>query len=425
MTDQFSNSGYIPNSRERLRCLVVSASDATREELQAALDQIQLNYQLFWVSEPELTLHRSADILPQIIFVDDALQGTPMSVLVEQLTRKVPTAATVALVDPANIAEARDAVLVGARSFLLKPISATDLENTLQQIFRRNPAVPSGAESEMALQGQIIAFCAPKGGTGRTTLAINTAISIHQLTGDGVVLVDADYAAPALDVALNLQREKDITTLLPRLSQLDEEMINSVLAHHASGISVLLAPPPEALQTRIPLPKVQQVMARLKRMFSWIVVDLGLPMDETAYAFLDGADRIVMSVLPEMVGLRNTRLMLDQLIAHGYSQDKIWLVLNRATMKGGISRQDIEQHLRINIREQIPDDQPLATFSINRGVPIVVSHPRSALANAYRTLSGHLLEEMSPAGAVEATKAKSNGNLLHRVFLKRKQTYAG
>ena len=78
---------------------------------------------------------------------------------------------------------------------------------------------------------------------------------------------------------------------------------------------VLLAPPPADLTHPISLPQVQQVLVWLKRMFPWVIVDLGLPLDETAFAFLDGADRIVMSVLPEMVGLRNTRLMLDQLHA--------------------------------------------------------------------------------------------------------------
>jgi len=42
----------------------------------------------------------------------------------------------------------------------------------------------------------------------------------------------------------------------------------------------------------------------------------------------------MMSVLPEMVGLRNTRLMLDQLHARGYPDEKVWMVLNRATLRG-------------------------------------------------------------------------------------------
>ena len=162
-------------------------------------------------------------------------------------------------------------------------------------------------------------FCGPKGGTGRTTLAINTAISLCQIPGNSVVLVDADYAAPAIDVALNLTGQRDITDLLSKMTHLDSDLVAGVLATHESGLHVLLAPPPATLDRPLSLPQVQQVLVWLRRMFPWVIVDLGLPLDETAFAFLDGADLICMSVNPEMIGLRNTRFMLDQLLARGLS----------------------------------------------------------------------------------------------------------
>ncbi|MDP1761485.1 MAG: hypothetical protein Q8L43_04610, partial [Deltaproteobacteria bacterium] len=42
----------------------------------------------------------------------------------------------------------------------------------------------------------------------------------------------------------------------------------------------------------VSLPQVQVVTSYLRRMFPWVVVDLGLPLDETAFAFLDMADRV-------------------------------------------------------------------------------------------------------------------------------------
>ena len=129
-------------------------------------------------------------------------------------------------------------------------------------------------------------------------------------------------------------------------------------------------------------------------MYPWVLVDLGLPLDETSFAFLDGADRIVMSVLPEMIGLRNTRLMLDQLHERGYPEEKIWLVLNRSGLRGGVSVSDIQTRLHVHIKHMIPDDQPLVTLTVNRGVPAVLSHGRSALARAYHKLAEELAKEM-------------------------------
>jgi pilus assembly protein CpaE len=297
---------------------------------------------------------------------------------------------------------------------VIKPIDPDELLTALRQVLASQRSATDTSWEQGTETGRIIVFCAPKGGTGRTTLAINTSVALQRLSKQPVVLIDADYSAPALDVALNLDSGRNITDLLPKLNRLDGELIAGVLATHASGIKVLLAPPPADLSSPISLPQVQQVLAWLRRMFPWVVVDLGLPMDDTAFAFLDGADRIIMSVLPEMVGLRNTRLMMDQLHERGYPDEKVWMVLNRATLRGGVSVSDIEERLRVKIKYQIPDDQPLATHSINRGVPLVMSHGGSAVARAVQGLVKGLLQDM-PAGEVSPeAEDRAGSGLLSR-----------
>ncbi len=336
---------------------------------------------------------RAEDLLPHVILVDEALGDANPGALIGQLAGRLPGAAVLALVSAGNLELAQRAVLAGARGFVTRPLQQDEFLAALRQVLAQRKG--AGAQADQgAASGKIVVFCAPKGGTGRTTLTINTTIALQRISGRSAVLVDADYAAPALDVALNLPGGRTIADLLPKIARLDQDAVASVLAQHASGVRVLLAPPAADLANPIPLQQVQQVLVWLKRMFGWVMVDLGLPMDETAFAFLDGADRIVMTVLPEMVGLRNTRMMLDQFHQRGYPEEKIWLVLNRATMKAGVSVADIEERLRVKVRDRIPDDQPLATHSINRGVPMVMSHPKSAVARAVdgfaRDLAGRI-----------------------------------
>jgi len=376
-----------------LRVLVVSASEGAQEEVRAQLAGWARPHRVYWVGQPDLAPVQ--ELLPQVILVDDDLAGASIVPLIRGLAARLPGAAVVALVDEEAIVGAREAVLAGASVFLIKPLQDDELVTTLEQVLLRPRRVPTEAEAaeEAAKKtaSRTVVFCAPKGGTGRTTLAINTAVSLHLKTKKPVVLVDADYSAPALDVALNLHGERTVAELLPRLSRLDEDLVGGVLASHASGLQVLLAPPPADLTHPISLPQVQDILVVLRRMFPWVVVDLGLPLHEMAFAFLDEADRIVMTVLPEMVGLRNTRLMLEQLSARGYAEDKVWLVLNRATMRGGVSGGDIEERLRVPVAHRVPDDQPLATHSINRGVPLVLSHSQSAVARSVGELADQLV----------------------------------
>ena len=91
-------------------------------------------------------------------------------------------------------------------------------------------------------------------------------------------------------------------------------------------------------------------------------------------------------------------------------------MLNRATMRGGVSQREIESRLRVRIRHTIPDDQPLASYTVNRGVPLAVSHKRSAVARASQELAKQLAQESKAMRAAPAdAKAKAPG-LFARLF---------
>ena len=374
-----------------VRILLVSTSELARDEVRGALVVWPFDYRLHWVSQPSLATVRAEELVPEVVLIDDTLTEAEAILLVRQLVARVPRAKVLLMAAEASVDLARQAVLAGARGFVTKPLRARDLVPTLNEVL--SGTTPAAAPPARA-QGRVIVFCAPKGGTGRTTLAINTAVSLRSLTGEPVVLLDADWAAPALDVALNVRSDRNVRDLLPRLAGLDDEMFRSIVAPHASGISVVLAPPPFDSSPISPT-QVQALLVTLRDMFPWVVVDQGLPLNEAAFAFMDGADAIIAVALPEMVGLRNVRLMLDQFQDRGYPQQKVWLVLNRRSMAGGVPRDNIEKHLEAEFRHTIPDDQLLASHSINRGVPFVVSHRRSGLARAIRRLAQQLVQALA------------------------------
>jgi pilus assembly protein CpaE len=389
-----------------LRILLVSTEEGLRDQVGDALAGRAGEHRLYWISQSDLAPGRAQDLGPHIILLDSDALGSLTGDLVSKLVTVVPDAGLVVLVQSDSMDQARQAVLAGAHAFVAKPIDPDVLIGAMRQVLaRRGPVAEVDAGAPI---GRVVLFCAPKGGTGRTTLAINTSISLQQVTGQPVVLVDADYAAPAIDVALNLRDGRDISELRPKMSHLDRDLVASVLAKHESGLSVLLAPPPSGMTVPLSRPQVQQVLVWLRRMFPWVIVDLGLPMDETAFAFLDGADLICMSMLPEMIGLRNTRLMFEQLRSRGCPEEKIWLILNRKGLPAGVDQAAIEDWLGRNIHYAIPNDQVLATETVNRGVPMVLGHKRSAVAKACRGLADELWRAL-PVKSIPVTMGEVEG----------------
>jgi pilus assembly protein CpaE len=399
---------------DTLRILLVAERESLREQIGAILAQYAGDHRLFWVAQAEVAAKRSEDLLPHLILVDDDLTGIPAPQVVRQLSSAVPAAVTLVMVEESAMGVARQSVINGARGFVVKPLIADDFWSTIYQLLVQNQA-PAAEMSRDNAPGHVIVFVGPKGGTGRTLIAVNTAIGLRKETNKPLVLIDADYNAPALDVVLNLECDNDISMLQARISRLDRELISSVLVKHSSGIEVLLAPPPIYGPPDLSLPQIEQIISNLRSMFEWVVIDLGVMPDESSYAFLDNADFIVVTVLPELVCLRNTRLLLDQLHARGYSENKVWLVLNRAGISGGVSQADIEERLHVRIHHAVPDDQPLASLSINRGVPLVLSHSRSAVARSIQSLAQRLAGETSTAAKV-AAKPATRTNLFGRLF---------
>src|SRR6266851_4971272 len=88
----------------------------------------------------------------------------------------------------------RRSMLAGAREFLVKPFSSDELTASIRQVYTRErdkqtrmnamPVIsgtPGGgstpAGEDDGRNGQIIALFSPKGGVGRTTVAVNLAVA--------------------------------------------------------------------------------------------------------------------------------------------------------------------------------------------------------------------------------------------------------
>ncbi len=394
---------------ETMRILLVGEEQAICDELDAALgDQVD-RYKIEWIAQPELSPVRAKDILPHLILLDDALGDSDIASLIQELASEVPDAILLALIAGGEVERAKQAVLAGARGFINKPLASDDLIATLSQLLLKQRTPNVAGQRKNNSSGRIIAYCSAKGGTGCSTLLVNSAIALRKLTRQSITLMDANFVAPALHTLLNLLETSNSSDLLDHLPRIESERLDQVLSPHASGIRVLQAPLPTVGGAPITAPQMQQILVALKRTADWVFVDLGIAHDATAFAVLDAADHIIVPLSPEMPALNSTQLLLDRLHDRGYAEDKIWLTLNRATMRPAVAKSEIERRLRLRIQHSIADDQPLVSHSINRGVPFVSSHEASALAKSMLSIAHHLHEDAKtihrPAAAGESPRS--------------------
>jgi pilus assembly protein CpaE len=110
----------------------------------------------------------------------------------------------------------------------------------------------------------------------------------------------------------------------------------------------------------------------------------------------------------DSLSLKNTKLGLETLELMKYDTDHIYLLLNRAHSRVGISQSDVEAVLGRTPDVFIPSDREIPR-TVNEGIPIVVARPQSEPAEAFGRLTDLLMgESVAAAASVPAMAAVSD-----------------
>ena len=148
----------------------------------------------------------------------------------ERLAHEAPNAAVVMMSVQGEADYLRRSMLAGAREFLVKPFSSDELTASIRQVYSREQeklsrlsatpvmAAAGAGRDEEDRDGKVVAVFSPKGGVGRTTIAVNMAIAAATDLGKSVVLMDGSFQFGDVGVLLNLNpKNKSIADLVPEL----------------------------------------------------------------------------------------------------------------------------------------------------------------------------------------------------------------
>ena len=360
----------------------------------------------------EEALELAVRLRPDIVLMDINMPGMDGITATEQLSGRVPTAATIMMSVQGEADYLRRSMLAGAREFLVKPFSSDELTASIRQVYARERekigrmAVAAPVLAANGEPGRIVAVFSPKGGVGRTTIAVNLAIGAAGQAAS-VVLVDGSFQFGDVGVLLNLNpRTKSIADLVPELEAGgDPESLDTFIVDHSSGLKVLLAPPTPEMAELVTASSVRRVLEALRARFDLVVVDCGAAFNDPTLAILDMADTILAVLTLEITSIKNIRLFLEVAEQLGYARDKVRLVLNRADSALGIRVADVEHSLGRKVDHSVVSDGKSVVLALNRGVPFIVSNRDAQVSQDVRriadalagTLAGDRAEEQRPA----------------------------
>lgn len=387
-----------PTSGTKIRILVVDDILETRENLKKLLyfeDDIEI---VGSASNGREGVEAANKLNPDIVLMDINMPGMDGIAASEAISTQLPNIQIIMMSVQGEADYLRRSMLAGAREFLIKPFSGEELTNSIRRVHQLGlsrrvmmaPPPVTAAEGAAAalvrpVGGKVFAVYSPKGGVGASTVAVNLAIALHEETKGRVAVVDGNLQFGDIGLLLYLPSQRTIADIVDGKAEPDEELLNSVLGVHSSGIRALAAPPRPELAELVTVDKLKAILAVLRKMNDYIIVDTGKALNDVLLAILDEADQIVLVASADIATLKNCKLFFDVTQALGYKAEKILLVMNKEDGRGVIPIRDIESNIKHPVATTLPrDDRAMAT-AVTRGVPLLISQRNHLFsANIFR-----------------------------------------
>jgi len=298
----------------------------------------------------------------------------------------------------------RELIRNGISEYMVAPVTMPDLLGAISSIFVDPDAEPLGRS---------IAFIGAKGGSGSSTIAHNCAFGISSLFSTETILADLDLAYGTANIDFDQDPAQGIAEAVFAPERLDEVFLDRLLTKCSQHLSLLSAPSLLDRAYDFEGGAFRPVMEVLQRSAPIAVLDVPHAWSEWTRSVLAEVDEVVITAVPDLANLRNTKNLLDALKKLRPNDRAPHLVLNQVGMlkRPEIAPADFVEPLEMQPVAIIPFDAQLFGNAANSGRMIAEVDPKSAAAETFSQLS-HIV---TGRAAIKRAKKGGLGKMLGRL----------
>lgn len=273
-----------------------------------------------------------------------------------------------------------------------------------------------GLPSDTIVRQHTLVLMNPKGGVGRTYLAINLAAHLGALNSLRVLLLDLDMSGGDTGLLLNIKQGSGLVDLLPLLPNLKyEEFVKYRISLPSLGFDVVLGPAKPELGDLITPKHIQDLIYWLNNYYDVIVVDTNSdPLDDRFVSIASLATKVILVLTPDSASVRKGRLSIEALNNRKVNlSDRLLIVLNRLSQVKGVAAEDIYRLFGAYPVAGIPDEGERLYTALMSGNLSWVGGATEEGSNALKRMAAVLYPSFFSDMA-----AKKKGSLFKCRFLK-------
>jgi len=163
-----------------------------------------------------------------------------------------------------------------------------------------------------------------------------------------------------------------------------------LVRHESSGLLVLPAPLEPAFADQVGAAELIQIVDVLRSFCSYVIIDTPAYFNDVVLGMIEVSDDVLLVAGMDIPSVKNLKIGLQTLRLLNTPVEKLRLILNRANSKVKLDVAEVERTLQVSADILIPSDI-VVPQSVNRGVPVVHSAPRSGVAKSLQELASLFL----------------------------------
>jgi pilus assembly protein CpaE len=304
---------------------------------------------------------------PDLIIVDGCSEHGNALALIERLRIGAPSSSIFMVALDSSPDLILQSMRAGANEFFAWPPPDNSFQEAIGRAAARRNASNAGQS-----RATTIAFLGAKGGSGATTVAVNSGVELARLSKRPTVIVDMKTGLGEVTLFLGVRSRYSLLDALDNLHRLDSEFLKELVIKHKSGLEILAGSDhfdrPSAADTGA----IEQLLRLLTQQYEYVIVDAGSQLNSSTTTALYMADTIYVVTNPDVPSVRNAQRLIDRMgqLACG---ERVRILLNRAAEPYPIPPEQIESAIGRPIDHTFPSDYRTVSTALNSGVPLALT----------------------------------------------------